>query len=74
MKYNMEALIHHFKFFSECFSIKPEEKYTVVEAPKGELVYFLFLMDLIDLIDVVLSHLFFTFTRIGFYDKGILFS
>jgi len=41
MKYNMEALIHHFKLFSEGFSIKPEETYTVVEAPKGEFGVFL---------------------------------
>jgi NADH dehydrogenase (ubiquinone) Fe-S protein 2 len=36
MKFNMEALIHHFKFFSECYSIFKEETYSVVEAPKGE--------------------------------------
>jgi NADH dehydrogenase (ubiquinone) Fe-S protein 2 len=36
MKFNMEALIHHFKFYSECFSISEEETYSVIEAPKGE--------------------------------------
>ena len=39
MKTSMESLIHHFKLFSEGFSIKTEETYTVVEAPKGELVF-----------------------------------
>jgi NADH dehydrogenase (ubiquinone) Fe-S protein 2 len=29
-------LIHHFKFFSEGFSIPKEETYSVIEAPKGE--------------------------------------
>ncbi|KAF9963857.1 NADH dehydrogenase Fe-S protein subunit 2 ndufs2 [Modicella reniformis] len=36
MKENMEALIHHFKLYSEGFSVPPGETYTVVEAPKGE--------------------------------------
>lgn len=36
MKFSMESLIHHFKFFSEGFSISPEETYAAVEAPKGE--------------------------------------
>jgi len=41
MKYNMEALIHHFKFYSEGFSIPREETCSVVEAPKGEFSIFL---------------------------------
>jgi len=41
MKSSMESLIHHFKHFSEGFSIKEGETYTVVEAPKGELGVFL---------------------------------
>lgn len=36
IKYSMESLIHHFKLFSEGYSIKSEETYGVVEAPKGE--------------------------------------
>ncbi|KAG0025988.1 NADH dehydrogenase Fe-S protein subunit 2 ndufs2 [Podila clonocystis] len=36
MKENMEALIHHFKLYSEGYSVPPGETYTVVEAPKGE--------------------------------------
>jgi len=36
MKYFMESLIHHFKLYSEGFTIPKEESYTVIEAPKGE--------------------------------------
>jgi len=36
MKFSMESLIHHFKLYSEGFSISQEETYSVVEAPKGE--------------------------------------
>lgn len=36
MKQNMEALIHHFKFFSEGMSVSKGETYFPVEAPKGE--------------------------------------
>jgi len=41
MKYSMEALIHHFKLYSEGFSVKTEETYSLVEAPKGEFGIFL---------------------------------
>lgn len=41
MKSSMEALIHHFKHFSEGFAVKPGETYTLIEAPKGELGVFL---------------------------------
>lgn len=36
MKSNMEALIHHFKLFSEGFHVPPGEAYAAVEHPKGE--------------------------------------
>ena len=36
MKYSMEALIHHFKMYSEGILVNKEETYVVVEAPKGE--------------------------------------
>ncbi|HWF01378.1 MAG TPA: NADH-quinone oxidoreductase subunit D [Caulobacteraceae bacterium] len=36
MKTSMEALIHHFKLFSEGYHVPAGEVYAVVEAPKGE--------------------------------------
>jgi len=36
MKTSMEAVIHHFKFFSEGCTISHGETYTATEAPKGE--------------------------------------
>jgi len=36
MKFSMEALIHHFKLYTEGFIIPTNEVYTSVEAPKGE--------------------------------------
>ena len=32
----MEALIHHFKLFTEGYRVPEDEIYTSVEAPKGE--------------------------------------
>ncbi|PJD94575.1 MAG: NADH-quinone oxidoreductase subunit D [Legionella sp.] len=36
MKQDMEALIHHFKLYSEGFCLPAGEVYSAVEAPKGE--------------------------------------
>jgi NADH-quinone oxidoreductase subunit D len=36
MKHSMEALIHHFKLYTEGFDVPAGATYTVVEAPKGE--------------------------------------
>ncbi|HFF3631826.1 NADH-quinone oxidoreductase subunit D [Legionella sp. PATHC032] len=36
MKHDMEALIHHFKLFTEGFCLPRGEVYSAVEAPKGE--------------------------------------
>ncbi|WP_419198690.1 NADH-quinone oxidoreductase subunit D [Wolbachia endosymbiont of Rhagoletis cingulata] len=36
MKKSMEALIHHFKLYSEGYHVPEGEAYAVVEAPKGE--------------------------------------
>lgn len=37
----MEALIHHFKHYTEGMSVPPGETYACVEAPKGEFGVFL---------------------------------
>jgi NADH-quinone oxidoreductase subunit D len=36
MKRSMEALIHHFKLYTEGFHVPSGEVYAAVEAPKGE--------------------------------------
>ncbi|CAE7323551.1 nuoD [Symbiodinium microadriaticum] len=36
MKGSMEALIHHFKLYTEGYRVGPGEAYAAVEAPKGE--------------------------------------
>lgn len=41
MKQSMESLIHHFKIYSEGFSIPENNTYVAVEAPKGEFGIFL---------------------------------
>jgi NADH-quinone oxidoreductase subunit D len=41
MKRSMEALIHHFKLYTEGYHVPAGETYTAVEAPKGEFGVFL---------------------------------
>ncbi|KAF9237057.1 Ndufs2, NADH:ubiquinone oxidoreductase 49 kd subunit [Melanogaster broomeanus] len=41
MKESMEALIHHFKLYSEGYSVPPGETYSAIEAPKGEMAVYL---------------------------------
>ena len=41
MKNSMEALIHHFKLYTEGFHVPAGETYTAVEAPKGEFSVYL---------------------------------
>jgi NADH:ubiquinone oxidoreductase subunit D len=41
MKHSMEALIQHFKLFSEGYTVPESETYVAVEAPKGEFGVFL---------------------------------
>ena len=36
MKHSMEAMIHHFKLYTEGYHVPAGETYTAVEAPKGE--------------------------------------
>ncbi|KAJ7644428.1 Ndufs2, NADH:ubiquinone oxidoreductase 49 kd subunit [Roridomyces roridus] len=41
MKESMESLIHHFKIFSEGYSVPAGETYSAIEAPKGEMAVYL---------------------------------
>ncbi len=41
MKQSMEALIHHFKLYTEGYHVPAGETYTGVEAPKGEFAVYL---------------------------------
>ncbi|MGE4528209.1 MAG: NADH-quinone oxidoreductase subunit D [Rhodospirillaceae bacterium] len=41
MKRSMEALIHHFKLFTEGYHVPAGETYSAVEAPKGEFAVYL---------------------------------
>ena len=41
MKTSMEALIHHFKYYTEGFHVPAGEVYAAIEAPKGEMGVYL---------------------------------
>lgn len=41
MKHSMEAIIHHFKLYTEGYHVPEGETYTAVEAPKGEFAVYL---------------------------------
>ena len=41
MKRSMEALIHHFKLYTEGYHVPEGATYTAVEAPKGEFAVYL---------------------------------
>ena len=41
IKRDMESLIHHFKLYTEGFSIPKDDTYVSIEAPKGEFGVFL---------------------------------
>lgn len=41
MKFSMESLIHHFKFYTENYNTPRGEIYCFIEAPKGEFAVFL---------------------------------
>ena len=41
MKSSMEALIHHFKLYTEGFHVPAGETYAAVEAPKGEFALYM---------------------------------
>ncbi|KAK9887602.1 hypothetical protein WA026_023485 [Henosepilachna vigintioctopunctata] len=41
MKTSMEALIHHFKLFTQGYQVPPGSTYTAIEAPKGEFAVYL---------------------------------
>lgn len=42
MKHSMEALIHHFKLYTEGYNVPAGESYGYVEAPKGEFGVYLY--------------------------------
>ena len=41
LKQSMEAVIHHFKLYTEGYNVPAGESYTAAEAPKGEFGVFL---------------------------------
>lgn len=64
-------MIHHFKLYTEGFVVPTEETYTIVEAPKGEFVFIQFLIQKIDLSDVVLKlQAFYILQGLDFMSRG----
>jgi len=63
MKLSMESMIHHFKLFTEGFSVFESISYQSFEAPKGEFAYFLFLTVIQSLTEYILEHLDFSICR-----------
>ena len=57
LKQSMEALIHHFKLFTEGYRVPKGDVYTAVEAPKGEFGVYLISDEVINLIGVKLEAL-----------------
>ncbi|MBI4251032.1 MAG: NADH-quinone oxidoreductase subunit D, partial [Candidatus Tectomicrobia bacterium] len=41
LSHDMEALIHHFKIFTEGYHVPAGEVYQVIESPRGELGYYI---------------------------------
>jgi NADH-quinone oxidoreductase subunit D len=41
LAHDMEALIHHFKIFTEGYHVPAGEVYQVIESPRGELGYYI---------------------------------
>ena len=64
----MEALIHHFKLFTEGYRVPKGDVYTAVEAPKGEFQAYLILMEAISPTDVKLELLVSTSSSYGLFN------
>jgi NADH dehydrogenase (ubiquinone) Fe-S protein 2 len=67
MKQSMESLIHHFKFYTEGFSIAASSTYIAIEAPKGEFGVFLVSNGTNHPYHCKKSTWFYSFTRTRFY-------
>ena len=52
MKESMEAMIHHFKLYTEGYNVPAGEAYGFVELQKESLVFIYTRMELISLIDI----------------------
>lgn len=56
MRKYMESLIHHFQFYTAGFSLKANQFYQAVEAPKGEFAFSSFLTRVKNPLDVIYAH------------------